>query len=350
MEDSRVETSRVLVDFVPEGVPYAAILPPGYEQCDPMPLCLVLHGGGGNHQNLVDSKPIYDQLWASGALPPMVLASASVGPLGFYLDHPDGKVRWERFIAHDFIAHLRGTYKLRGDRESTIISGTSMGGHGSLRIAFRYPDRFAAVAALEPALDPALQLEDGTARNRFFDRPGLAAGGDFSAEPLVGSERDAALFRANNPANVAIANADAIRASGLAIYIEAADQDVYNLNDGAECLHRVLWDLDIPHEYHLVRGADHVGPSLRPRMREAYAWVGSVLAAPDPKADEVTASERGWVEWMEGNSKGNPPLMDPLSPAMVRAYRRWLSSARDKTAKIDPTTNRRYGILPPSKI
>jgi S-formylglutathione hydrolase len=349
MENSRVETSKMPVDFAPDGVPYAAILPPGYEQSGPMPLCLVLHGGGGTHQNLVDSKSIYDQLWASGALPPMVLASASVSPLGFYLDHADGKVRWESFIAQDFIAHLRRTYRLRGDRESTIISGTSMGGHGSLRIAFKHPDRFAAVAALEPALDPALKVDDVTARNRFFYRPVLDAGGDFSAERLIGSDRDAALFEANNPANVAIANGEAIRASGLAIYIEAGDEDVFNLHDGAEFLHRVLWDLDISHEYHLVRGADHVGPSLRSRMREAYTWVGVVLAPRDPKADEVTAAERTWVEWMQGSSKGTPPLMDPLSPAMVRAYRRWLASAREKTATIDSTTNRRYGVFPPIK-
>ena len=350
MENSRAEISKMPVDFAPEGVPYAAILPPGYEQLGPMPLCLVLHGGGGSHQNLADSKSIYDQLWTSGALPPMVLASAGVSPLGFYLDHPDSKVRWERFIAQDFIAHLRRTYKLRGDRDSTIISGTSMGGHGSLRIAFRNPDRFAAVAALEPALDPALKVNDVTARNRFFYRSVLDTGGDNSAERLVGSDRDAALFEANNPANVAIANADAIRASGLAIYIEAGDEDLFNFQDGTEFLHRVLWDLDISHEYHLVRGADHIGPSLRPRMLETYSWVGSVLAPRDARADEITAAERAWVEWIEGSSKGNPPLIDPLSPAMVRAYRRWLASAREETAKIDPTTNRRYGVFPRVKL
>jgi S-formylglutathione hydrolase len=350
MENSRVEKSKVPVDFAPEGVPYAVILPPDYQQNGPMPLCLVLHGGGGNQQNLIDSKAIYDELWASGALPPMVLASASVSPLGFYLDHPDTKVRWESFIANDFVAHLRRTYRVRSDRASTIISGTSMGGHGSLRIAFRYPDRFAAVAALEPALDPALQLDSVGERNHFFYPLVLESGRDASADQLVGSNRDAALFQANNPANLAIANADAIRTSGLAIFIEAGDQDVFNLHDGAEFLHRVLWDLDIPHEYHMARGADHVGPTLRPRMRAAYAWVGSVLSPPDPQADEITAAERTWVEFMEGPSSTNPPVIDPFSPAMVRAYRRWLASARKKAAKIDPTTNRRYGVLPATKI
>src|ERR1700693_2837704 len=233
MEKSRVETSKLPVDFAPQGVPYAAILPPGYDQSGPMPLCLFLHGGGGSHQNLIDSKPIYDELWASGTMPPMVLASAGISPLGFYLDHPGGKVRWESFIAQDFIAHLRRTYKVRSDRYSTIISGTSMGGHGSLRIAFRNPDRFAAVAALEPALDPALQVDEVGARNRFFFPMVLQSGGDASADQLVGSNRDSVLFKANNPANLAIANADAIRASGLAIYIDAADEDVFNLHDGA---------------------------------------------------------------------------------------------------------------------
>jgi len=349
MEISRVETSKVKVDFAPAGVPYAVILPPGYDRSGPFPLCLVLHGGGGSHQNLVDSKPIYDELWASGALPLMVLASASISPLGFYLDHPAGSAGWETFIAQDFIAHLRRTCHVGSDRMSTIISGTSMGGHGSLRIALKYPDRFAAVAALEPALDPALRLKDVTERNHFFYPPVLRSGGDASADALVGTNRDAALFIANNPANVAIANADAIRQSGLAIYLEAGDEDVFNLHDGAEFLHRVLWDLDISHEYHMVRGADHVGPTLRARMHEAYAWAGSVVRPAIRPSNEVTATERAWVEWMESGSKGTPPMLDPMSPAMVRAYRRWLASARANAAKADPTTNRRYGVLPNTK-
>ena len=349
MENSRVEISTLSVDFAPDRVPYAVILPPVYDQSGPLPLCLVLHGGGGSHQNLVDSKPIFDELWKSEAMPNMVLASAGTSPLGFYLDHPGSKIRWESFIAHDFIAHLRHTYNVGVDRNSTIIMGTSMGGHGALRIALKNPDSFAAVAALEPALDPALHLDDITERNHFFYPLVLEAGGDASADQFVGSNRDPALFQANNPANLAIGNAEAVRASGLAIYIEAADQDVFNLHDGAEFFHRVLWDLDIPHEYHMFCGADHVGPSLPPRIRSAYTWVGSVLKRSDPSADATSEAEHAWVVWMESESKGDPPLIDPVSPAMARAYRRWLASARQKATKIDPTTNRRYGVLPPTR-
>jgi len=346
MESSRVEVSKVQVDFAPKGVPYGVILPPGYERSGPMPLCLVLHGGGGNHQNMIDSKALFDDLWASKSIPPIVFASASTSPLGFYLDHADGSASWERFIALDFIAHLRRTYNLRADRDSTVISGVSMGGHGSLRIAFRHPEQFAAVAALEPALDPALRVDEVGERNRFFYPLVMDAGGDHTADKLIGKNRDAALFDANNPANLAIANADAIRASGLAIFVEAADQDVFNLHDGAEFLHRVLWDLDIAHEYRVARGADHVGPTLGPRMRAAYSWVGSILTAPKGQEDEPTAEERAWVEFMESGLRGTPPVIDAASPAMIRAYRRWLASARERTTKIDSTTNRRYGVLP----
>jgi S-formylglutathione hydrolase len=82
------------------------------------------------------------------------------------------------------------------------------------------------------------------------------------------------VFAANNPANRAIANATEIRKHDLAIYLECGDDDFINVHDGAEYLHRVLWDLDISHEYRLTRGADHVGPTLIPRMREAYLWLG----------------------------------------------------------------------------
>ena len=94
---------------------------------------------------------------------------------------------------------------------------------------------------------------------------------------LLGESRDPSLFEANNPASRARANALLIRESGLAIYLEVGDEDFLNAHDGTEFLHRVLWDLDIAHEYRLIRGADHGGPTFVPRIRDAFAWLGSVI-------------------------------------------------------------------------
>ena len=91
---------------------------------------------------------------------------------------------------------------------------------------------------------------------------------------MIGPARDSALWESNNPANIANANAQQIRDSGLAIYLEAGDRDFLNGNEGAEFLHRVLWDPDLWHEYHLVRNADHGGPTMRPRLHAMFAWFG----------------------------------------------------------------------------
>jgi hypothetical protein len=49
-------------------------------------------------------------------------------------------------------------------------------------------------------------------------------------------------------------------------YLEAGDRDFLNAHDGTEFLHRILWDLDLSHEYCLVRNAEHGGPAMRPRL------------------------------------------------------------------------------------
>ena len=54
-------------------------------------------------------------------------------------------------------------------------------------------------------------------------------------------------------------------------------------------MHRVLWDYKIPHEYQVVRGADHVGRTLRPRTTDALHFLARVLnpLPPDPEAEAL---------------------------------------------------------------
>jgi len=319
---SGIEFADCIVDFAPEGVPYAVIVPPGYNENDraAYPLCLLLHGGGGSRDNLATLKPLFDNWWAAGIMPPMVIASASTGALSYYLDHPDGSARWETFIAEDILAHLRGNYNAGQDRASTFIAGISMGGYGALKIAFARPDQFAAVAAIQPLLEPGYRDAEIGARNRLHHGVG-------GPRELLGENRDAALFESNNPASRARINAQLIRESGLAIYLEVGDDDFLNAHDGTEFLHRVLWDLDISHEYRLLRGADHGGPTFVPRIRDSFAWLGSIVA------DQRAASAESSAD-------------DPTSKAFITMLRAQLKPARDQAATIDPTTLRRYGVLP----
>ena len=335
---SNVELHDLLTTNLPEAVPYALITPPSYRNSGPLPLCLMLMGGGGSRQSLVECQPLFESWWSDGLLPPMVIATPSPG-MTYYLEDSLGSIRWDSFLADEFVPHLRATCNVSHNRAATIITGISVGGYGALKTAFARPDQFGVVAAMQPMLEPGFHEAEIRARNRLHHMAG-------GPPQLVGPSRDPALFESNNPANRARANAGLIRESGMAVYIDAADEDFLNAHDGAEFLHRVLWDLDISHEYHLVRGADHGGPSLRPRMRAMYAWVGSAVTAWQSKRAEPTAEEQAVTAWIEGGMAGKPPAAASSSNEFVRILRAQLQPLRDQAASSDATTNRRYGVLP----
>jgi len=302
---SNVELAELSSTYLSEVVPYATI---AARDAGPLPLCILLMGGGGSWQSLVDCQPLFDRWWEEGALAPMIFATPSAG-MSYYIEDPHGD-RWDSFVIEHFIPHLRAAF----NTSVTAITGISMGGYGALKIAFAHPELFAAVTAMNPMIEPGLTDSRVGARNRIHHASGGPA-------RLIGPSRDPELFAANNPANRAIANAVPIRESGLPIYIEAGDNDFVNAHDGTEFLHRVLWDLDISHEYHLVRGADHGGPTFRPRMRAAYVWLSAALSA--RTLAEPTAEQNA-----------------------LQAIRAQIGPLRDQAAASDPTTRRRFGVLP----
>ena len=279
---SQLVESKLETRLLPAPVEFNVLLPDGYDSVkEPLPLLFFLHGGGGDRSFLTRFRGIIDDMWKAGNLPKMVIVTPSAGR-SFYMDYKDGSQKWESFIVGPFLEHLRQTYKVTRERKGTLLFGISMGGLGGLRLAFKYPDRFQAVAALEPGIDPALKWKDVKPRNRFWR-------GEPFMETIFGKPFDEAFWEANNPASICVANADKIRSSGLGIYIDAGDLDSFNLHEATEFMHRILWDYKIPHEYHLVRGADHVGRTIRPRATEALEFLTLVLNPPpaDPEAEAL---------------------------------------------------------------
>lgn len=282
---SQLVEAKVNTKLVPGPVEFNVLLPDGYETSkDPMPLLLFLHGGGGDRGFLNRMRATIDDMWKAGTLPKMVIVTPSAGR-SFYMDYKDGSQKWESFIIGPFLEHLRQTYKVTRERQGTLLFGISMGGLGGLRLGFKYPDKFEALAVLEPGIDPALKWKDVKPRNRFWR-------GDVLMESIFGKPFDADYWEKNNPASIAVANADKIRASGLSIYLDVGDEDSFNLHEAAEFMHRVLWDYKIPHEYHLVRGADHVGRTIRPRTTEALEFLARVLKPPAADAEAEALKRR----------------------------------------------------------
>ncbi len=285
MATGRYLEAKLRTDLVPSPAEYGVLLPPGYDEAgEPLPLCLFLHGGGGSRAALATLQPVIDGCLANGTIPPMVFATLSAGR-SFYMDYRDGSQRWETFILGPYLEHLQKRYRVRSDPAGTFLWGISMGGMGGLRLALGNPERFHAVAALEPGIDPAFAYCDIPAASRFWRPRPLF-------EEIYGKPVDEAYWAATNPANIVVEQAQRIRDSGLAILIDAGDQDFFNLHVATEFLHRVLWDNAVPHDYHLVRWADHVGHTVRPRITDALAFLAKSMAPPEPDEQVLNLRQR----------------------------------------------------------
>lgn len=266
---------------VPGELGIAVYHPPGYDaqRAEPYPLLLLLHGGNGSERDLLYFTQIFDDEILAGRLPPAVIAMPSARR-SLYMDFRDGSQRWERFILEDVLPFVRRSAHVAQGRDGTLLAGISMGGLGALRMAFKHPHLFAAVAALEPAIEPKLAWK-GVGPETGFWRP------ESVLHPIFGNPVDADYWEANNPTTIAHRNPE--RLLELGIYLEVGDQDSLYLYEGAEFLHRVLFDARLAHEYRLVHGADHVGRSLGPRMANALDFLGRQISPPGWIDDSVIA-------------------------------------------------------------
>ena len=281
---SKLETVDLATKLVPSPARYSVLLPPGYDPSKgPYPLVLLLHGGGGDNGFLAQMRPTIEAAWAAGDLPPAVIVTPDVHR-SLYMDYRDGSQKWETFIVSELIPDIRHRYRVSSDRRQTVVTGVSMGGLGSLRLGFDHPEVFGGLASLEAGVEPALSFDDVKMRNRFQRD-------DAFFKSIFGDPVDRAFWKKANPANMAIDNRDKILAAGLQIYIDGDDLDMFHLDEGNEFLHRVLWDHNIPHEYRLVHGADHLGKSLPPRLRDGLRFLTAHVLAPPPPDTSFAAGK-----------------------------------------------------------
>lgn len=199
---------------------------------------------------------------------------------------------------------------------AVAVAGVSMGGMGGLRLAFRSPERFVAVAAVEPAIEESNEWEHVLRRDRVIRD-------DTLMQELFGNPIDAVHFRENHPRTIAERNGHNIVASGLDIYFECGDEDMLHLQYGAEALYRQLFAHGIDHEYRLVRGANHLGPTLNGRLVDAFRFIGRTLerrglpsADPDPRISMFAA----FVAPLEvtGGYRRTEIVTGPAGPIEVR--------------------------------
>ena len=304
--DGKLTEVTITSKSLPNPVPVTIYTPPGYDpnRAEPYPLLVQLHGGGGSNKNMDRMAILLEQAIKQGLVPPMVSVMPSAGR-SFYMDYRDGSQKWEQFVAVDLLADIRKRTHVVQGRKGTFITGISMGGMGSLRIAFKHPDLFQAVASQEPGIEPALAVGDIQLRDRFWRSDALQ-------QEIYGLPVDAAYWALNNPAT--IAQKDPSRLVGLGIYLEAGDQDMFFLHSGTEFVHRVLYDAAIAHEYRLVRGAEHVGPSIGPRFLDAMGFIGRQITPPVWITDEVVRTRA----YVDAQKRAAVYPVIPVDPSRIR--------------------------------
>lgn len=263
LERGFIETSLVPgpVDF--------AVLRPGSGPTTELPILLWLHGGGGSARFLETCKSPFVSCWQEASLPDLVAVTPSAG-WSFYLDRLDGTELWETFLLEELVPHIR---KQTGSSDGPLlVGGISSGAVAGLRLAFKYPEMVRAVLAVEPTLEAAGTASEVLLRDRVHLPDRIRA-------RLFGDPVDVPYWLDNQPTVLAARNTTAIVANEVAIYLDCGDEDSLHAQYGAERLHRQLFDSGISHEYRQVKGANHVGPTVGPRIIDALRFAGRVLKA-----------------------------------------------------------------------
>ena len=257
----RAECRSVPSKILGRDVPYCIILPPSYdaEKDRRYPVLYFLHGLGENSQLLINSggMDLINDLWAQNKIGDFVIAAPD-GGRSFYINSRDGRVRYEDFFIREFLPYIEGHYRIQAERRTRGITGVSMGGYGSLRFAFRYPQLFGSVSAHSAALVEKLPTGGmSDAQGALLAR---ILGGAFGSPP------DAAYWKRENPFTLA---RNGPRPTGLKIYFDCGTEDDFGFDAGARQFHDLLVSRGIPNEFHLYPGghdwsyvAEHFPASL----------------------------------------------------------------------------------------
>ncbi len=248
-------------------VNYAVYLPPDYSlSTRRYPVVYLLHGYTDDESGWIQFGEVNmaaDRAIADREIPPIIIVMPD-GGVTFYINDHQNKVRYEDMFIQEFIPHIDGTYRTRPAKEFRGVSGLSMGGWGSLLLAMRHTDLFAACAAFSSAL---WTDEDFTALDaRMYER----MLGPLFGPGLSGKDRLTSHYRSYNPLDLAKTTAvESLKK--VRYYIDCGDDDF--LFKGNAALHVILTDRKIPHEFRSRDGA-HTWSYWRTGIVDGLKFIG----------------------------------------------------------------------------
>jgi len=250
-QGSRVQYKTFHSALVGRDLNYALYLPPSYDTSTrKYPVLYFLHGLNENEMRWSTrggADLLLDKLIAEKKTGEFIVAIPAVDPSSFYTNARSGGAPWEDVVVKEFIPMVESTYRVNATRATRAISGISMGGYGSLKIAMKYPEMFTAVSAHSAALVPSFDSTTVSGRRldmfkALFDR---IYGINFAGP------QDLTYWAANDPLTLAKNTA---KFQGMKIYFDCGTEDEYGFFDGLKALDDTLTKASYPHESHLYPG------------------------------------------------------------------------------------------------
>jgi S-formylglutathione hydrolase FrmB len=242
---------------------YAVYLPDGYDSAGlAYPVLYLLHGNGGSRLSwIVDGRirQTADALIAAGDIPPCIIVMPDAGT-SWYVDR---KEAMETALLDDLIPEVERRWKAQTGRDGRLVGGLSMGGYGALRLALKYPERFAAAALLSPAIYHPEPPEASAAR-----RVGVFGAPDY----------DGSVWRELNWPP--LWDAYLAKQTPVPMYINSGDDDEFLIEAEAAKLYALLRAHKQPAELRIVNGA-HAWPVWESTIGEAMRYIFRFAARPN---------------------------------------------------------------------
>ena len=246
---SRVQYKTFQSKLLGKDIPYGLYLPPSYAGTPNKryPVLYFLHGLQENEMRWSTrghTDLMLDSMIADGKIGEFIVA-VPYGEFSFYTNTRDGSEKWEDMIVTEFMPMIESTNRVDASRATRGISGISMGGYGSLKIAMKHPELFGSVSAHSPVLVQDLAAaQAGRAGRRLDFFIGLF-------QKIYGINQDLTYWEANNPMTLA---KDTKKWNRLKVYFDCGTEDDYGFNFGAKQLDDMLTAAGYPHEAHLYPG------------------------------------------------------------------------------------------------
>lgn len=239
---------------------YTVYLPDGYQKDNRRyPVLYLLHGAGGDENEWLfkgGARETLDALIARRVIKPMIVVMPG-HTAAWWVD--GAKEKGETALMKEVMPHAEGKYRIDAVRGNRLIAGLSAGGYGTLNLAFKYPNMFAAAAILSPAIyDPVPPGHSSGVRQPPFQKDG---------------KFDADLWKSlNYPVHI-----EAYKKSGVIVplYINSGDHDTFGIALQAAMLYEKL-RLHQPQalEFRVVDG-DHEWAVWRDTLGDALQFMNA---------------------------------------------------------------------------